>query len=299
MDLKLQTFNCFGPAYAPRLVYRTKLLCEFLKMNNQTDIVFLQEVWKNSHYKLLHKLFFKKVDEYQEIYFDELFSYKYKTGMVIYFKGRLLSKFYYPFSLNESNFVDRFRTRMGILKGVGYVKVECKKFGILHLLNVHTHPTSSLVRLTQIAEIIALVSKLDNAPVIMGGDFNMEPHSLEYQLLVSQLSLEVIPKLDSMNKDIETYSKENPYAIPGIHKTVDYIFLKSSDLNFSQFSINLKKYQGRFLSDHYGVEGHVAYGSQVRSDEMSKVNTLEMVIKKLEKSNSDKYEATLKILKGL
>ena len=27
MDLKLQTFNCFGPAYAPRLVYRTKLLC--------------------------------------------------------------------------------------------------------------------------------------------------------------------------------------------------------------------------------------------------------------------------------
>ena len=58
--------------------------------------------------------------------------------MVIYFKGRLLSKFYYPFSLNESNFVDRFRTRMGILKGVGYVKVECKKFGILHLLNVHT-----------------------------------------------------------------------------------------------------------------------------------------------------------------
>ena len=43
----------------------------------------------------------------------------------------------------------------------------------------------------------------------------------------------------------------------------------------------------------------MAYGSQVRSDEMSKVNTLEMVIKKLEKSDSDKYEATLKILKDL
>ncbi len=299
MSLKIQTFNCFGPAYAPRLVFRTKLLCDYLKESDPLDIYLFQEVWKDAHYKIIHRLFYQGQDNLEEFYFDSLTTKNKKTGMLVYFRGELHTAEYRPFSINEANILDRFRSKIGIIKGIGYLKVYREDVGDIHILNIHTHPTSSAIRISQIVEIIDFVKSLASGHILIGGDFNMEPSSIEYKLLLASISCEVVPAKNLVKGDLTSYSRKNPYAIPGLHKLVDYIFLKSDTLSFSKAFINMKKYQGYHLSDHYGVFAEVSK----REKEAKIEHKLEAVrieaIEFLTRSNRLKYRSTIDILESL
>ena len=90
----------------------------------------------------------------------------------------------------------------------------------------------------------------------------MEPSSVEYRLLLACLSCEVVPSKNLVDGDLTSYSRKNPYAVPGLHKLVDYIFLKSDKLVFSKALINMEKHQGYHLSDHYGVYAEVSINEQ-------------------------------------
>ena len=69
--------------------------------------------------------------------------------MLVYFRGELSTAKYIPFSINESNIIDKFRSKIGIIKGIGYLKVYREDVENLHILNIHTHPTSSAIRLAK------------------------------------------------------------------------------------------------------------------------------------------------------
>ncbi len=299
MSLKIQTFNCFGPAYAPRLVFRTKLLCDYLRENDSLDIYLFQEVWKKSHYKIIHTLFHRHQDNLQELYFDTLSPKNKKTGMLVYYKGDLISSEYRPFTINESNILDVFRSKIGIQKGIGYLKLKRDDIAELHVLNIHTHPTSSAIRISQIVEIISFVKGLDGGHVIIGGDFNMEPYSIEYKLLLGSLSCEVVPNKSLIEGDLTSYSRKNPYAVPGLHKLVDYIFLKSDTFCFSKALINMKKYQGYHLSDHYGVYAETSTKARQTKIEPDLETIKTEAIEFLNRTNRLKYESTIEVLKSL
>jgi endonuclease/exonuclease/phosphatase family metal-dependent hydrolase len=296
MGLKIQTFNCFGPAYAPRLVFRSKMLCDYLKANDPLDICFFQEVWKESHYKIIHKLFYKEQADLGEFYFDTLTPKNKKTGMLVYYRGDLISSEYIPFSINESNLLDKFRNKIGILKGIGHLELHRADLGSLHVINIHTHPTSAAVRISQIVEIIAFVKSLKNANIIIAGDFNMEPSSVEYKLLLSSLACEVVPTKPLVGGELSTYSRKNPYAIPGLHKLVDYIFLQSDNLVFSAAKINMQKHLGYHLSDHYGVYAEI---SEEKSTPKPKLDSpVKDAIDILSKCDKNKFAESIRLLES-
>ena len=251
-NLKVQTFNCFGPAYGPRLVFRTKHLGSHLMQRELCDVYFFQEVWKKSHFRILNSVFSDKIDKLQLFQFDELTDKNVKTGLVSYFVGKLNRADYLPFKVNKSNIFDYVRKRVGIEKGVGSLNIDHPKFGNMNILNIHTHPTSSAVRISQIIDLIEYMKSLEDQTIIIGGDFNMEPDSTEFRLFMNLSSVEVAPVKD-LYRGASTYSRKNPYAIPGLHKFVDYIFLKDSKLNFSEARVNMKTHNGYHMSDHYGV----------------------------------------------
>ena len=110
--------------------------------------IFFKRFGRNLILESLNSVFFDKIDKLQLFQFDELTDKNVKTGLVSYFVGRLNRADYLPFKVNKSNIFDYVRKRVGIEKG-GSLNIDHPKFGNMNILNIHTHPTSSAVRLVK------------------------------------------------------------------------------------------------------------------------------------------------------
>ena len=105
-------------------------------------------------------------------------------------------------------------------------------------------------------------------PVICAGDFNFEPDSLEFRMIQHMFRLKEPQSYLGLDYSC-TYCTDNPHTavlgyIPTTFsgRTVDYIFFKSSSqvkLTPKNFRVFPKKYDGRFLSDHYGLRADISF----------------------------------------
>ena len=243
----IQTFNAYGPWYAPNLNERTKKLGEYLD-DNPCDILLLQEVWLSAHKEQLKEIL---IDQgFNVFHFDNIGLSGRIFGLMTAVKGSIEGQGFFEFDENYKGFMDYIRKSFYVAKGVGLLKVKLPQLDkSLFIVNTHLHHSDINIRASQVAQLLLNVEELnqEGLSVIMGGDFNLEPFSESYKTIATRF-------VSQSPKTMCTYCEKNPLAWGFDDKDIDHIFV-SSDLIPSVLSeeIGPKKWQGSYLSDHYGV----------------------------------------------
>jgi hypothetical protein len=125
------------------------------------------------------------------------------------------------------------------------------------------------VRITQVTQILTRFERMLplTAPVVVTGDFNFEPGSVEYNLLSSFTLM-----TDSYERDHDgyhdgvcTYCADNPLHWFGESRVIDYIWTRStatSRIAPDGSLINLRGNEEITPSDHYGLRSYVTLTTQ-------------------------------------
>ena len=260
--LCVQTFNAYGPAYAANLEERTSILGRELE-KFPCEIIQLQEVWTEDHHigasealgQSLPALSAARFDDFQKPHIGQ-------SGLAIFTSEVLSNPRFEMFNENQDGLLDQIRAVFGVIKGIGSSLVTLRRDEniSLQLMNVHLHPSSQEVRITQVVQILENIERRLplSKPLIISGDFNFKPDSAEYALLrdVSGLTDSYAASNDGYSSQTCTYCISNPNHWPGVDGVLDYIWFKSSTLTKVEPShsfINLIGMNGIAPSDHYGV----------------------------------------------
>lgn len=166
------------------------------------------------------------------------------TGMYYHFAGAsfksegeqgqaILSK--YPIKNAESYKLPLPKASNGETRSLAVIVVEVEGVDIV-FMNVHLDHRSDSDREYQIKQVLEHTKKLEEYPIIFGGDFNMRPNNENFKLIEEQFA---------------TVVENHPLTFPQINPrtTLDYILLnkKASEL------FNVEKYytvDERYASDH-------------------------------------------------
>lgn len=259
-----QTFNTYGPFYAPHKSARTEETLRLLQREGACDAYLFQEAWIESHSRRLQEGMARIYPGMRTYQFDELRRDDKKSGITLSTRDEEFRSGSRLFSWNQDSLLDQFRKTLSVEKGFGYVEVlrpeQGEGAGILWI-NLHLHPSSERVRISQILELgDFLLSEADlSHPFVIGGDFNAEPGSLESRVLrdVFQLADAYLTKNGSYAPGFCTYCGDNPLSwSPGKNKILDYIYYRSGarvQLWPNAVRTNMIALPDRTISDHYGV----------------------------------------------
>ena len=251
--LKVQTFNAYGPIYARHLESRTKGLLEAIE-KDPSDIYLFQEVWEKDHQETLANKLSKGHPFSGAFGMNKEFS---RDGLFAFGKGKVLSHKVFNYPLNQDGLLDKVRGFFGVVKAVSLTRVKLEGIGNVLLVNTHTHPLSSKIRVAQMVFLAkkVLEHKEPKDALIVAGDFNFTPFSLPYRLLVAVLGLEdAFLQVQGAYGAHCTYCEGNTYGWGGPSRVIDYIFYqKTSGLKLLSAQINLKRGPKGPLSDHFGV----------------------------------------------
>ncbi len=259
----MQTFNAYGPVYAPHVLGRAERFAEAIE-RDPCDVIQLQEVWANDHFRLL---------------FDELTPFQYlerfpqnelenapgsrKVGLASFLRApnppEREQLYFYEIN-NHDGILDDIREIFRVGKGIHLQDVTLSTGIKVSLLNTHTHPLNEAIRVAQMAELILFVwdnVKNENDPLIFTGDFNATPSSLEMRMVRDALGLR-----DSFADANQGYRKsdctlclDNPHGFQRDNRVIDYVLYRAGNEKMVPVKsiVNLRGNGGDTLSDHYGV----------------------------------------------
>lgn len=250
----LQSFNAYGPVYAPAISTRTELMIEDLKKQD-CDFVQLQEVWNSGQIHQVKNAFLDK-----EVYSPNEQS---KIGIMGIYNSDLLKTEFHFFRVNTDNgFLDQIRKLFSVRKAFSVVEtLNPENFEPIFLINAHLHPQSQKVRLAQILDFLIWRMNHPDRKVVLSGDFNFSPESFERYFLMYLLgahdAYETIYR--KYEKNFCTYCSRNPRSWLDKDHVFDYVFYsnistQASSLWASEFQLNLKGSKDFPLSDHYGIK---------------------------------------------
>lgn len=243
----IQTFNTYGPWYAPKLEERTKSLGAYLEAN-PCDVLMFQEVWVKDHIDQLRTILTDL--GYNVFHFDSIALSGKIFGLMSAVRGEILGQGFFEFDDNYDGFMDYIRKHLYVGKGVGILKV--KTYGQndpIFVVNTHMHHSSTKIRGSQTRQLLSNLQTLnkENIPTILAGDFNFSKSSPNYQMIAGTF-------LNFEKGEECTYCESNPLAWGFEDREIDHIFL--SEELFGQVStetVKPKKWNGMYLSDHFGV----------------------------------------------
>ncbi|MCZ0933096.1 MAG: endonuclease/exonuclease/phosphatase family protein [Oligoflexia bacterium] len=278
--ISVQTLNIYSPFYVGNKEDRKNSLFQFLK-NESSDINFFQEVWFESDYQQLEKI--SQSIGLSSIYHTASFKYKKQSGLMTAVKGNVYKTEFYFFPQGNS-WIDSVYNFFNINKGFGvtYATLPQTSNTPFIAVNVHLHHLSQETRLLQLLSYLKwfLNESILSRPVIFAGDFNFEPSSLEFEMI--QHIFRFKEPQSHLNFPYKcTVCKENEYFIGhtiskilqiSYERTIDYIFFRSSPsthLTPKNFVVFPKKYNGNFLSDHYGVKAEIKFEPYSKRQEIS------------------------------
>lgn len=305
----VQSYNAYGPAYSLNLKGRTNLLLSMFEEKGLCEIVTFQEVWRDSH--IDHLL----------VGLDSLnpdFSFYHANNPFEGVSTGLLTATTFPVSAAESlvyyeypnGIADWFRGQLGVKKALGTVRAnisESEKNQDVWVVNTHLHHSSQVIRLAQIVELGEYLNhdNLRALPLILAGDFNFKPDSLEAELL--KVYSRVIDTHTEVHGEYglgeATYDVENPLSWGGDSRIIDYVFYRNSDgygLRPTSSEIYPKDYNGQFMSDHYGrwVSFRLAESEALlEAHENEKaVDVLKRALRVLRSEKSPDFDGAVRIL---
>jgi hypothetical protein len=296
----LQTFNGYGPVYAPQVQSRTENFTREIVAQG-CEVVHLQEIWNSDQISIVQTLARKKYGVWSP-------NVQTKFGLMT------LSQYLEPQSLrqervfesnNDGGLLDGGREIFGVMKGWATTRLKIPGVeGELDFINLHLHPASEAVRFAQLLEIVLDRStQTDRRPIVISGDFNMEPLSTEYFFITTALKLRdpVIEKFQQYPLSYCTYCRSNRLSwLPSDH-VFDYIFYShSAPLKVEDFRLDLTGPGGEPYSDHYGLRiGFApAQARDIRHLESERYFLLS-TLRRMQDSLEEKYGRTSKITKNL
>ena len=251
----LQNFNAYGPMYATNVAARTDRWTAELQVKPACAVVHLQEVWNSSHITQVEDaLKFK----YQITTPNRLA----RIGLMSLFRGEVLKQETFNFNVNnEGGFLDGIRDNFGVKKAFHVVTARVESLGEdIYFLNTHLHPTSSLVRITQLIDLLNWRLLNQDRKMILSGDFNANFDTLEHSFVTSLLQVgDSLPLArGGYAPGTCTYCRENPLSWLSDDRVFDYIFFSNvgtapTELKVVGGDINLRGTARSPLSDHYGL----------------------------------------------
>lgn len=259
----VQHFNAYGPLYASQVEQRTQRMTDFLVNEQPTcEVVQLIEVWNS--YQILQIL------EALNPHYTRIDSpnLQWRIGLMTATQLPLVSSQTYRFNVNnEDGLLDSFRELFGVKKAftINTITVGSEAENIF-FVSTHLHPTSQVVRLVQILDIFNWRFLNLDKKMVLSGDFNAEPNSLERALLMNLLKAQdaLGEKFHgSYPRGVCTYCESNPRSwLSGDH-VFDYIFysnvslVNTTSLVLRDAEINFKgDSEVGTWSDHYGLRAH-------------------------------------------
>ena len=311
-SISIQTLNIYGPFYAESLRLRELFVLEFLKKDNG-DINLFQEVWFEYYYENMEKV--SQSVGMNSVSYDALAKNEKKSGLVTIARGTVHKKEIHFFPLGGDPY-DVLYSILDINKGFGIAHITHPKFPEISFwaVNIHLHHLNQNIRLLQLIHYLKwfLNKTTLQDPIILGGDFNFEPDSLEFEMLQNMFRFEEPQTYLGLNYSC-TICEENKFYIGynlsklllmDYEKTTDYIFLKSSPrvaVVVTTFNVFPKKYNGIFISDHYGLRVDITFRDNqeaqklISEEELEKrkwkfFKTLDKVQSKLDRGFSSEHQ---------
>ena len=260
-EFTVQSFNAYGPAYAPNLARRTELLLQHWNDTDCCDVLLLQEVWKaNHHTSLARELEARGIPG---VRFDTSRADGKTTGIATFVRGTIDSEASVLYPVNNQSGLDDIREMLGIQKGIGRVRASLTGGESLVLLDTHTHPQVEPVRVAQMLFLIEreLGALPASDPVFLAGDFNATPDSLEFALLRDVLRMRDLWTYvnGGYAAGACTYCLDNPLHLGGgVDRVIDYVWFRDGNSRAIlplTAEITPKKVETAALSDHYGLRG--------------------------------------------
>ena len=254
MAFCLQTFNAYGPIYAPSLKQRTQLLNTALKQESPCEIIHFQEVWNPDHQNELEKILLNVYPDHQTINPSK----NDRIGLISSLALKVESTTTQIFRINKSGLLDEIRDLASVKKAFTVIETVIDHQPFL-IINTHLHPTSTEVRIAQIVQIMHYRIAHPDKILILSGDLNIAPFEIEHVLLrdgfgMTDAQFEVRKTYDG----ICSYCSKNPRSWMWEDKVFDYVFYQKNrntkmTFNAIKADINLRGTNEMPLSDHYGL----------------------------------------------
>lgn len=248
--LCLLTFNTYGAAYAPRIEARAHATVREIKALHSCEFINFQEVFDTNQTTAFE---FGLPKEYQAYAPNK----EKRHGLMAFSRLPWVSTVTYDYKVNyDDGAIDTVRRWVGARKAFSVLTDAVHGS---NTVNTHLHPSSSEIRIMQIIDLFHWRLTDKNRALILNGDFNSEPSSLEYRLVKALLDVEDsrIEVYGKYTPDVCTYCENNPRSwLSGDH-VFDYIFLsypRPSRFGWKALKSEVVLKGTQFpLSDHYGV----------------------------------------------
>lgn len=267
----VQTFNVYGPAYASNVEGRLVRTAEEL-VRGPCEATQFQELWREVNYQTFiqalspSRLAFIRADEIRTG--DEAM-----TGLASGFSGQVLGASSELFAVNnKGGFFDKIRDLTGVQKGFTLIEAKVDHAPLALYVNLHTHPDEEAIRIAQISQLVLAVANRTSSgelPLILNGDLNATPNSLEVALLSDVLLLrDSYIEANGEYGTTCTYCAANPLSWSNEDRVIDFVLARSSpsvELKAIKSEVNLQGPANDPLSDHYGVRSQLAWAD--RNDE--------------------------------
>jgi len=204
--LRILTLNCWGlPDFLTKVVYKrykNPLISKGRKWPNRRarfaaiaqkldayDIICLQEVWIEQDQEYLKKACAEKGLVYSHVFSSGMLG---SSGLQVISRYPIKEVYFHRYRVNGNVLrVDHGDYHAG--KGFGFCRISVSESQDICIINTHTiaqyqmedqyHPD----RITQMWEIIRFLqlAAKPNQPLVLMGDMNCRPDSVEYQLLTN------------------------------------------------------------------------------------------------------------------
>lgn len=249
----LVSFNVYGPIYASAVNSRTKKIAQEIKSRHLCKLVHLQEAWNDSQIDILERDLRQEFQIYAP-------NRTYRIGLMLLARRAWAEARTFSFNVNyDDGFLDQFRRWVNAQKAFSFVKNVLPD---TLAVNTHLHPSSEAIRIMQIMDIFNWRVLHKNQALVLSGDFNSAPNSLEHRLVRALLDVD-----DSYQaahgeypKDFCTYCEDNPMSWLSGNHVLDYVFLSKARPQRPGWKAVKNELvltgQESPLSDHYGVKAH-------------------------------------------
>lgn len=253
----LQSFNAFGPLYATETEDRFSAFLNELN-SEKCDIIQLQEVWSP-----------KQVSWVEDALSGQYRSFspnkKSRIGIMSLSFQDITPVHLQKFRVNNSGgLFDNIRELANIKKAFAVAKTKVSNSNEeIYVLNTHLHHMDTPIRLSQLLEILDWRLKNQELKIVMNGDFNANPGSIEIRFIEHVLKMKdsFITLKGKYPEDFCTYCADNPRAFGKGNHVFDYIFysnFSSKHPNTDLYPIyterNLMGKDSWSYSDHYGMK---------------------------------------------
>jgi len=284
-QLRILTLNCWGlPDAITKVVYRkysdpkvnkgrkwpkrTERFAAIASKLDSFDVVCFQEVWIKEDQDLLRETCKEKGMTYSHVFSSGLIG---SSGLQIISRYPIKEVFFHRYRVNGTIYrFDHGDYHAG--KGFGFARIAINDTQSVSVIVTHTIAKYNVEddsyhadRLSQVWELIRFLqlTSRPNQPVIVVGDMNSKPTSVEYSMFTQ------VGKLVDAFDEFTSNSSRTQSAITSMDENpqrIDYIFFQKTKgwkLTDSQIVLNDTEF---LYSDHFGVSATFSFGSQSSSN---------------------------------